>query len=356
MVVPGSIPRIILLPGKPNFLLIKPQIYKHLSIAAPYRKGLSFLLKLLVLALTVFYLYEAIYMSPGQKGEFWRYVLELLLDDNVAVLGIAVLLVALNWGLEAHKWSVLAKQLEPMPFYKALQAVLAGVTLGMITPNRVGDYAARSFLMENNHRIKALGAVFLGRMCQMHSTAVFGSLGIFYFVGIRFLTNYPYVATGTFFFIVLVNAIFTVFLYNTRLLLPLVRGVKLLRPILPALWMLQRYKSHTITRILSISALRYCVFTLQFVLLLYAVDIALPVAAAFAGASSALLVKSLLPSFSFLSDIGVRELSAIHFFGLLGQNETKVLAASLTLWVINIALPALLGLLVVLKFRILKSK
>ena len=305
-----------------------------------------------MLGLTVFYLYEMLFLAPARAGAFWLQVLDLLRPDKMAVLVLPLVLVGFNWGLEAQKWVILARPLEPMSFTAALQSVVAGVTLGMITPNRVGDYAARMFLMRNNHRIKAIGAIFLGRMCQMHSTLVFGSIGLLYFIGIRFFAAYPYVVSSAIITVLFLNGIFTLFLYNTRLLLPLFSGIKLLRPVLPALWMLQRYPAKLISNVLFLSAVRYLVFAGQFVLLLYAVDIALPLGAALAGASSTLLVKSLLPSFNFLSDIGVRELSAIHFFGLLGQDETKVLAASLCLWLINIALPAIIGLAVVFKFRI----
>ena len=68
------------------------------------------------------------------------------------------------------------------------------------------------------------------------------------------------------------------------------------------------------------------------------------------------LLKSLVPSLNALADVGVRELSATHLFGLLGQSALPVLSASLSLWVLNIALPSAAGLVLVPGVRVLRQK
>jgi hypothetical protein len=68
------------------------------------------------------------------------------------------------------------------------------------------------------------------------------------------------------------------------------------------------------------------------------------------------LLKSLIPSLNALADVGVRELSATHLFGLLKQPALPVLSASLSLWVLNIALPSAAGLLFVLRLKVFRKK
>ena len=59
---------------------------------------------------------------------------------------------------------------------------------------------------------------------------------------------------------------------------------------------------------------------------------------------------------AWLADVGVRELTATHLFGLLGQPALPVLSASLSLWVLNIALPSALGLGLLPGLRVLREK
>ena len=63
-----------------------------------------------------------------------------------------------------------------------------------------------------------------------------------------------------------------------------------------------------------------------------------------------------MPSLNALADVGVRELSATHLFGLLGEPVLPVLSASLSLWVLNIAVPSAIGLVFVLRLNVLRKR
>ena len=93
----------------------------------------------------------------------------------------------------------------------------------------------------------------------------------------------------------------------------------------------------------------------QFLLLLNAYGVRAPLRPALAAVAGTFLFKSLVPSLNALADVGVRELSATHLFGLLGQPALPVLSASLSLWVLNIALPSALGLLALPGLRVLRA-
>jgi hypothetical protein len=337
-------------------IAIKARIYKHLNTAFRFRKEIAWVVKLLVLLLTFYYLYETVFLHTRQTEALWAELTNLSRSHRLKALLLPLLLLPLNWGLEAVKWQILARSVEKLTFLKAYQAVVAGVTLGMITPNRVGDYAARILMMSNKFRIKATGAVLLGRLCQMHSTVLFGSAGGMYFFVHYYANAYPLFSLAVGVSLLIANAGFTLFLYHTDVLVPFVAGFKPLQPLIPLLVVLKRFSTSMVHQLLLISALRYAVFTTQFVLLLKAMDIAGSQIGLLSGVTATFLVKSLLPSFNFLSDIGVRELSAMHFFSLLGQDEIRVLTASLCLWLINIAVPALVGLLFVFQFRLFRSR
>jgi len=233
--------------------------------------------------------------------------------------------------------------------------VLLGLTLGFATPNRVGDYAAR-ILELPGRRLDAVGAVFLGRYAQLVATVLAGGAGLLYFLLKFYLVGYPAAQAGVAVAAGLVGALALLPLYRSRLLLAALGLVRPLRRFRRYLAVMPTYSAAELHAVLGISGLRYAVFCGQFLLLLYAYGVRGGLGPAVAAVAGTFLFKSLVPSLNALADVGVRELSATHLFGLLGQPLLPVLSASLSLWVINIALPSALGLLLLPGLRVLRHK
>jgi Lysylphosphatidylglycerol synthase TM region len=313
----------------------------------------SALVKVLILGLTLAALYDAVLGAPA-VGAAWQALLSRALATGPArwLLFAAAALVPVNWGLETLKWRFLARRIEPMTLAAAGRAVLLGLTLGFTTPNRVGDYAARVLLLRSRHRLDALGAVFLGRYAQLVVTVATGSIGAGYFLLTHHLKGFPLVQFSAGVGLVAING---------ALLAALLAGGSVARALMavPALrrWarfgrVLGTYSTAELTAVLAWSGARYAVFAGQFGLLLAAFGVQCSFGEGALAVSGTFLLKSLVPSLSALTDVGARELSAVHFFGLLGQPALPVLSASLCLWLLNIALPSAAGLLLVPRLRL----
>ncbi len=311
--------------------------------------------KIGVTLLTLGLLYNSIFAAPD-TAKAWRQLLATTLSGAGRGPVLAALaLVPLNWGLEAWKWYRLARHLEPVTFGRSFRAVLVGLTLGFATPNRVGDYAGRIIELKSR-RVSALGAVFLGRYCQLVATVLAGVAGLLYFLLTFYLKGYPAAGLGVAASAVLLSALVLVPLYRSRLLLAALGVWRPLRRFRPALAIMPTYPARALHAVLVLSGLRYGVFCAQFMLLLAAYGVGGPLGPGLAAVAGTFLLKSLVPSLNALADVGVRELSATHLFGLLGQPALPVLSASLSLWVINIALPSAAGLLLVPGLRVLREK
>ncbi|OON67144.1 hypothetical protein B0919_19895 [Hymenobacter sp. CRA2] len=305
--------------------------------------------KVAVTLLTLALLWQSV-VADAATAAAWR---GLITDAERTPALLALLLVPVNWALEAAKWWRLARHLEPVSFGRSFRAVLTGLTLGFVTPNRVGDYAGR-LLELKNRRPEALGAVFLGRYCQLVITLLAGSAGVLYFVTRYLGPQYPLVAAGLGLTAVLGNLLLLLPLYRSRYLLAAVLQWRPLRRFQRYTANLPHYPASVLTQVLLLSGLRYGVFTAQFGLLLWAYGAHAPLGAALAAIAGTFLLKSLVPSLNALTDVGARELSATHLFGLLGLPVLPVLSASLSLWVLNIALPSAAGLLFVLRLKVLR--
>ncbi|MGV3585536.1 MAG: lysylphosphatidylglycerol synthase transmembrane domain-containing protein [Adhaeribacter sp.] len=315
------------------------------------------LLKLFILAGTFYYLYQTI-IGEGQKPETWFLALLRTLQNGQGVfIFLALGLITINWGLEARKWQKLAAKVEPLNFWQAYRAVLVGICLGFITPNRMGDYAGRIMELQSQQRLEALGAIFLGRFCQLIITVATGSVGIFYFLA-SFLNPGFGILAGVATTLLLINGGIFLLLFRPGILLTAAAAIPILNRFMQYVNIIATYSVAEIRHLLWLSFWRYSVFLGQFMLLLYAFGVQVPWYQMALGVSGTFLLKSVVPSVSALADLGMRELSAIYFFSLLGQSSFLVMSASLSLWFINIGIPSLVGLLFIwrLKWKIKTKK
>jgi uncharacterized membrane protein YbhN (UPF0104 family) len=311
--------------------------------------------KLLVVALTLYLLGQAIFTAPDTFLN-WQTILQNALVSPFRWLFIVTAtLIPLNWGFEARKWQLLGQKLEPISFLRAYRAVMVGLTLGFITPNRLGDYAGRVLELKSKQRLEAIGAIFIGRFCQLVATVLVGSVGLMYFIVTFFWAEYPGVSLSLVFLLIAISAATLLLLYNPQAMVAVVSAIKPFRKLVSYVSIMARYSSAEISRILILSLCRYAVFLLQFILLLILFDVKLNPLQYVCGVAGTFFIKSIVPSVSLLSDLGARELSAMYLFGLLDQDRLQVLSASLSLWFLNIAVPSVLGLYFVLRLRFFRK-
>lgn len=317
-----------------------------------FKSKLLLLAKLLIGAGIFYFLFQSVF-TEGLQTEHWFRDLWWAFRQGAAIpIGLAFGLVVLNWGLEAKKWQKLAYKVEHINFWQAFRAVLVGISLGFVTPNRLGDYAGRMLELRTRQRLQAFGAIFLGRLCQLFWTVAGGSLGALYFVSISPGTT-SWFTFGLAISFLLLNSVFLFILFHPQVVIAALAEIPVLERFTGFISIISLYTKTEIAVLLGLSGLRYVVFVSQFALLLYAFGVQTSWWQMALGIAGTFLLKSMVPSFTAFTDLGMRELSAMYFFGLLGQNNLIVMSASLSLWFLNIALPSLLGLIFVWQ---LKSK
>ncbi|AHM59403.1 hypothetical protein D770_05700 [Flammeovirgaceae bacterium 311] len=263
---------------------------------------------------------------------------------------VALLLVPLNWLLEAVKWKILAQRVIPASLGRCVQAVLAGLCLGMFTPRSLGDYAGRILVHGGAEKVRLVGAVLINRIVQTLCTLVGGIAGILiliwnmgYWESDELLWMLVPGLLGIVAIVLLMGPVrVTVFQWLRR---------KLGNRVEKWLGVVNEYTLQELLFIIAWATLRYAVFSLQFIFVLWWAGITAPVVLMLAAVAATFLLKSLMPAFNFLSDLGVREFSALIIFSGLELPHAEVIAASLLVWIINICLPSLLGLLVVLQLK-----
>jgi hypothetical protein len=64
------------------------------------------------------------------------------------------------------------------------------------------------------------------------------------------------------------------------------------------------------------------------------------------------LVLAIAPTVAFLTDLGIRARASIELVQFFSSNVVGILATSLSVWLINLVIPALIGSLLILGIRI----
>jgi hypothetical protein len=118
---------------------------------------------------------------------------------------------------------------------------------------------------------------------------------------------------------------------------------------------LKAFHRSLLIEVLALSALRYSVFLVQYLLIFYLFDVDVPIAAVFGVMTLVFLVLAVVPSIALL-EVGVRGEASIRLMGLFSANVLGIGFASITIWFLNLVLPALIGSLLLLNLRIFKKR
>lgn len=214
---------------------------------------------------------------------------------------LVCLLMPINWGLESLKWAILTQKDYQLAYYQVLQ----GLVFQFFLPFGLGEYLGRK------------GKEPLRKHTKRYAIHSISASLVTLFAALLSAVSWYAGITEVFVFLLLSLCI-VVFVLRKR-----------------------RRKDFFI---LGLSSLRYLIFLLQFLLLLYffggsALKIEHVYAATWMWAT-----KLLLPFVGGLGDLGLRELGVAWAFPFLKLPLDVGLRASLLLWGLNLFLPAFVGL------------
>jgi len=114
---------------------------------------------------------------------------------------------------------------------------------------------------------------------------------------------------------------------------------------------LQNLELRLVSRVMGLALLRYFVFSSQYVLLMYAFDYQGNWALAYMMVALIFLGKSVLPVMGVF-ELGVRESVALLVMTAFAATEATALGSTLMLYLVNILLPTLLGVVAMQRIRV----
>jgi hypothetical protein len=274
------------------------------------------------------------------NGEMYSLLSAIRSEAGFYYFTATFVLVFLNWGIEAIKWMKLCAPFQKITWVDSFKAVCAGVSMGIFTPNRIGETGGRVLRIQPGNRTAGVFASIQGGLAQLSITLICGGIACFFPRSIPDTTPFLWgISFGT--ISLLIGLAILPIVYKPTLL-------KSIQKIIPRYAeKIQNASIQTdnklITEIFIWSFLRYFVFCTQFLLLLRLFGVEPGISNSYLMISLVFLITTAIPTFA-LTEIAARSSAAIFIFGIGGYPTLSVASAGFALWILNIALPATAGI------------
>lgn len=313
-------------------------------------------LKWLMVAIVVIIAYRQIQLLIDE-GKVMNFLSNGLKERWVYLL-CAILLVPVNWMLEVYKWKLLSGHIQQRNIIRFLREVFAGVSLSIITPQRLGEYVGRLAFFSPDYQLSSVSAQLHGTLAQLSVTLFGGILGLIllansniFFLPEYFSADYLLIAAG----IILIVLLALYFKYNRvkHLIILFLDHLKL-KSWSQKVALINKTNRLPLVWICCISFVRYSVYCFQFLLLLYFFEANIPWLLGLSVIALIYLIQSGVPLPSFFS-LMIRSEIAILLLGNFIETPTSILSASYSLWIINLGIPALIGIWPLLTINIKKA-
>lgn len=293
-----------------------------------------------------------------QLAESWFKIKESFSGNLGFYLGLAVLLMIINWSLEARKWKLAVMPLQEVSFFTALKAVFSGVSFSISMPNRMGEYLGRMMYVQEGNRLKVISLTMLCSISQLLVTLIFGLAGLVLLKtqliqpGITGLSVWiSLVLTGGIFGLIFL----TLFYFRLSWL---VKTIDKLPVVSKYSWLfreLETIKSTHLFQLIALSVIRYFIFGLQYIVLFRFFGVEVSAWQGFWALAVVFLIMALLPVVA-LFEIVQKIYITKEIFAIFTVNTLGIGFVTTTIWFINLVIPAVVGSLLILGLKIFSKK
>ena len=273
-----------------------------------------------------------------------------LLKKNYFYLFLLFILMFIQWFVEAQKWRFLLCKVQYLKFGQSIKAIFSGLSVSFLTPNRTGEFLGRIIFIPKGNRIKASIITFIGNYSQLLTTITIGLISLFY------LPNYfnidKYLDRNYYYILIFFTLIISNILYFfTNKIYDFASIFSKKNKYLSQIEVFKIYSKKELLIAYLYSMFRYIIFIIQYYIafLIFEVHISL-IDFVILKPISILLVTA-IPTVS-ITDAGVRVSSALAIFALV-DISTNIISATILIWLVNLVIPSLIGLLF---FNKLKSQ
>ena len=264
-------------------------------------------------------------------------------------LAAVFLFLPVNWLVESIKWKMMTKHVQKLSLKFSVKSVLAGISTGFFTPNRVGEMVGRiMFLNQENRKpgitlslVNSLTQNIIMTLCGIPACIVFFSVTS---EKMKFNLNLYLLIIGIF----LTGFSFLYFLMPK--LSKLLKQSRFALKVKEFTDCLAVFSFSELIRIMLISLFRYIVFCFQFSFMLRFFGVELSGWQMLISIPTTYLFVTFTPSFSF-SEVAVRSSLAVLIIGSFSNQTVSIALAGMFIWIVNFVIPMLVGSIILMNKR-----
>ena len=293
---------------------------------------------MLLFLLLSWFIVDQLFLKNDFKTQL-AFCLEHLRGDQFYLFVLAILLMPVNWGLETLKWKLLLRT--DVSFARLLKSIIAGITVGFVTPGRTGEFIGRVMFLNDDNKSKVFYLSSIGGLAQTAASLIIGVPFVFIWRNDAFITEIVIGCAAVYLLVFL--------------------RFDLLNRLISSWSFLQRYgliieqgdlpRFGTQVWVLFLSFLRFGVYALQYVLLLEFFGLGTNKIALSTHTIVYLLAQTFSPLMPLL-DFSYRGATALYVFNNFSTNNIAILSAVMVVWLINLVVPALVGYFFILKRKL----
>lgn len=317
-------------------------------------KYMVWILKLLLTLVIAYFLYQRLFVK-NNLFELWDSFQVSFDSTQYLYFFLAILLMPLNWFLESEKWRSLMNQFIDISNTQAYKSILIGVSFGFVTPNRLGEYGGRILTVDKKYNWLAVLSTMISSLAQNIITLLIG------FIGISILSKHIFTSTESAQFwtigIVMITFLLLVFFIFLKPILKRLSKLELIKSrkkLLRNISEATKLPKKIYFNVLLLSLLRYLIYSIQYALILLFFNASLAFGQLFSGIATIFLIQTGMPLPPIMNVMARGEI-ALNIWATYGVNEITVLLATFCLWILNLVIPALFGLILTLRLNIIKS-
>lgn len=267
-------------------------------------------------------------------------------EANLLMIGLVLILGVANIGLQYIKWRITCNEvLEVNDNSKIFRSLFFGFSAGIITPLRIGEYFGRGIEFRDKSLVQVTVATLVDKFFPLLMVASIGSVSsllfIYYYHNVSiYLVLSLFVLIFSFFYLLLMLLVSNRFWNN--LLFSRLNTSSRVRSFLDKLKIFENLDKRYFYKMIVISFLFYSCFLIQYALLAMAFSNHFNFINYLWAANLIMFSKTIIPPVS-VGELGIREGVSIYFLTQMGESASVGFNASIFLFIINLLIPALIG-------------
>lgn len=313
---------------------------------------INYFLAPLLLIWVSYSIYDQIHQQP-RLAKSWRAIRNSFGSPMVIHLAAATGLMVVNWAIEAVKWQLAVRSVQRLGFFTAFKAILSGTSFSVTTPNRVGEYVGRVLYLEEGNRLRAIGPTIAGSISQLLVTVLMGVAGL---VILRETILTSHTVPPVWFKALLLGSsllFFVLAVLYARLswITEWVERLPWIKRFAGVLREMEKVKGWLMVQLLLLSLIRFLVFIAQYYLLFRLFKVEITPWQTWWTISISFLVMAIIPTIALVTDLGIRGQVSMTLVSLFSPNYLGIGLTSVSIWFINLIIPALTGSLLIFSIR-----